>query len=108
VPFSFWPIEKHRDDVKVKSVFCFVIAPEMQRKGVATRLLQRVCKDAPDEGFDYVEAYVNKTHTELDFRGPLEMYKNCGFYVCAEQGDRAVVRKELKTDKGPRTDMAAG
>ena len=29
---SYWPIEEYREDVKVKSVFCFMIAPEMQRK----------------------------------------------------------------------------
>ncbi len=29
--------------LKEKSVFCFVIAPEMKRKGIATLLLERVC-----------------------------------------------------------------
>jgi GNAT superfamily N-acetyltransferase len=50
-------------DRRVKSVFCFTIAPEMQRKGVATQLLERVCKDAADEGFNFVEAYPNKVVT---------------------------------------------
>lgn len=42
------------ENSKVKSVFCFVIAPEMRRKGVAKLLLERVCEDATKEGFDVV------------------------------------------------------
>lgn len=56
----YWPIDEFNADIKVKSIFCFVIAPEMQRKGIATKLLERVVKDAADEGFDFVESYVNK------------------------------------------------
>lgn len=56
---SYWPKEEYRGDVKVKSVFCFVVAPEMQRKGIATQLLKRVCKDAANEGFDFVEEMDN-------------------------------------------------
>lgn len=95
---SYWPIEKYRADVKVKSVFCFVIAPEMQRKGIATQLLERVCKDAADDGFDFVEAYVNKKfiYTDHDFRGPLAMYEKCGFTNYAEREGKVVVRKALK------------
>lgn len=75
-----------------------MIAPEMQRKGVATQLLKRVCADAADDGFDYVEAYINKEFIESDhdFRGPLEMYEKCGFDVFAEQDGKVVVRKALK------------
>lgn len=95
---SFWPIEENREDIRVKSVFCFMVAPEMQRKGVATRLLERVCEDAAADGFDFVEAYVNREfiYADHDFRGPLEMYEKCGFSVCAEREGRAVVRKSLK------------
>lgn len=97
---SYWPIEEYRGDIKVKSVFCFMIAPEMQRKGIATQLLERVCKDAANEGFDFVEAYVKKEFTDHDFRGPLEMYERCGFFKCAERGDKVVMRKALNFDKG--------
>lgn len=34
--------------------------------GVATKLLERVCQDAAADGFDFVEAYVNKEFTETD------------------------------------------
>ncbi|MDR1059736.1 MAG: GNAT family N-acetyltransferase [Clostridiales bacterium] len=79
----------------VKSVFCFVIAPDMQRKGLATRLLQRVCDDAAEDGFDYVEAYPKKEFANIadDFMGPAEMYRKHGFVEVANCGDMAVMRK---------------
>lgn len=95
---SFFPIEGDRENIKIKSIFCFVIAPEMQRKGIATQLVDRVCKDAANDGFDFVEAYVNENFvdTASDFRGPLEMYEKCGFYKFAERDGKAVMRKALK------------
>jgi len=93
-----WPIEEDQADIKVKSIFCFVIAPEMQRKGIATQLVERICKDAAEDGFDFVEAY---TSTELSdvtnqYVGFLAMYEKCGFHKCAEQEDKVVMRKALK------------
>ena len=95
---SYWPIEEYRADIKVKSIFCFVIAPEVQRMGIATKLLERVCQDAANDGFDFVEAYVNKEFTDTihEFRGPLAIYEKCGFIICAEWEGRVVVRKALK------------
>ena len=95
---EFWPIEEYRADVRVKSIFCFVIAPEMQRKGIATKLLERVCLDAKLDGFDFVEAYVNRDFLNVahDFRGPLAMYEKCGFEKSVEKKSRVVVRKALK------------
>ena len=95
---GYWPIAEYSADVRVKSIFCFVIAPEMQRRGIATQFVERVCNDAADEGFDFVEAYVNKdfTDTANELRGPLAMYKKCGFSKSAEQEGRVVVRKALK------------
>ncbi len=86
---------------KVKSIFCFVIAPEMQRKGIATQLLERVCKDAVDEGFDYVEAYPKREFINVarDFMGPIEMYKEHGFVLhkAFESGEiEVVMRKKIK------------
>ena len=88
---------EHNAGVRVKSIFCFVIAPDVQRKGIATQFVERVCKDAVDEGFDFVEAYVNTQLTGAadEFRGPLAMYEKCGFSKSAEQEGRVVVRKSL-------------
>jgi GNAT superfamily N-acetyltransferase len=95
---SYWPIEEYCASIKVKSIFCFVIAPKVQRMGVATKLLERVCYDAAADGFDFVEAYVNKEfiYSTHDFRGPLAMYEQCGFSKYAEREDKVVVRKALK------------
>jgi Acetyltransferase (GNAT) family. len=56
---------------KVKSVFCFMIAPAAQRKGVATRLLERVIIDATNDGFELIETYPKKDFVSLsrDFYG---------------------------------------
>lgn len=85
-------------DAKVKSVYCFTIAPGMKRKGIATKLLERVCRDAADDGFDFVEAYPNKKFIDeiRDFMGPLEMYVRCGFVVHDEMDKVFIVRKPLK------------
>lgn len=78
-------------NTKVKSVFCYVIAPEMKRKGIATLLLERVCKDAVQDGFDFVEAYPYS-----DFGGHFEMYKKCGFYISSDTEKGLIMRKQLK------------
>lgn len=85
-------------EIKVKSIFCFAIAPSMKRKGIATQLLERVCKDAADDGFDYVEAYPNKKFIDIfsDFMGPLEIYKKSGFTIHEELENTYVMRKQLK------------
>jgi len=84
--------------IRVKSIFCFVISPEMKRKGVATRLMERVCKDATQEGFDFVEAYPRKdsSYQSSNFGGYSEMYKKNGFYVSAEANQSLIMRKKLK------------
>jgi len=90
------PTEDTAPDIKIKSVFCFAIAPEMKRKGIATQLLERVCQDAFQDGFDFVEAYPKKEFVnDIDFTGPIEMYKKCGFTVCYEAEQKLVVRKQL-------------
>ena len=90
------PIEEKGAGIKVKSIFCFVIAPQVQRMGVATRLVERVCKDAISDGFDFAEAYPNKKFKDADFMGPLAMYEKCGFVKHAKRGGKVVMRKALK------------
>lgn len=94
----YWPVAEYDPDVKVKSIFCFMIAPQAQRMGVATQLVERVCQDAAAEGFDFVEAYANKEFDAVphDCSGPLAMYEKCGFSICAEREGRVTVRKALK------------
>ena len=82
---------------RAKSVFCFVIAPSMQRQGIATKLLARVCEDAAAEGFTFVEAYPNRTFvsTVKDYAGPVALYERAGFETWLEMDDRLVMRKTL-------------
>ena len=84
--------------IQVKSVFCFVIAPHWQRKGLATQLLERVCQDAFQDGFDIVEAYPYQDSSGLssDFGGYVEMYERSGFQLSLRTEERLVVRKHLK------------
>ena len=88
---SYVPLD---EGARVKSVFCFVIAPEKQRQGIATRLLERVCDDAARDGFDAVEAYPYKT---ANFGGYTVMYQRLGFEVAAETENGLVMRKQLST-----------
>lgn len=84
--------------LKIKSIFCFVIAPEWQRKGIAARLLERVCRDAEAEGFDFVEAYPKRSFSSpaQSFHGPAAMFEKAGFTVFDERnGDGIIMRKPV-------------
>ena len=93
---GYVPIEEANTGIKVKSIFCYTIAPEMKRKGVATQLMERVCKDAAQDGFDFVETYPNKEFSETNNSGPFEMYRKSGFAVYYETEQGLVMRKQLK------------
>ena len=99
---SYWRIGEHEPGVKIKSIFCLAVAPEMRRKGVATRLVQRVCQDAADDGFDFVEAYVSKKFIAGESMGHLAIYERCGFsrYTQGKGKNgrgKFVMRKALKS-----------
>lgn len=84
-------------DERVKSVYCFLVAPDMKRKGIAKQLLQYVCQDAAACGFDYVEAYPRKDAADerMSFMGFPNMYEELGFHIHAETADQFVMRKPL-------------
>ena len=83
---------------KVKSVFCFVIAPDMQHKGIASQLLEHAMQDTAKEDFDCVEAYPNKSFVSVaaDFMGPAKMYNKLGFEIIGETNEKYIMRKALK------------
>lgn len=85
------------ENIKVKSIFCFTITPEFQRKGIATLLLRRICEDALKDGFDFVEVYPYKesSYQSSNFGGHFEMYRKSGFYVSHEATEELVMRKAL-------------
>ena len=92
------PTEESTLGIKVKSIFCFAITPEMKRKGISKQFLERVCQDAAQDGFDFVEAYPNKYFIDEaeDFMGPIELYKKFDFTVYYETEKKLVMRKKLK------------
>ena len=83
---------------KIKSIFCFVIAPQYQRQGIASMLLKRVIEDAITDRFDAIEAYPNKSFISAaaDFMGPIAMYEKHGFSTTAQTEKKYVMRKALK------------
>ena len=85
------------EKVKVKSVFCFTVAPAMRGKHIATSLLQQAIDDARKDGYDYIESYPNKTESDIyyDFVGPIGLYKKFGFEQYGETENRLVFRKKL-------------
>lgn len=95
---DYVPIEDASETIKVKSVFCFVIAPAMQRKGIATLLLNQVCEDARADNFDFIEAYPYKVSNwqSSNFGGYFDMYRKNGFYVSLETESGLVMRKRLE------------
>ena len=83
-------------NVRVKSVFCFAVAKDHRKKGIASQLLKRVCEDAKEQGYKYVEAYPKKVIKEIDaFEGPFEMYQKQGFVIDDDFKDYLVVKKYL-------------
>ena len=91
------PCEECRNEGQVKAVVCFEIAPEYRGKGIATLLLEAVCRDALAEGYAYVEAYPAKDEglQGMAFTGPKGLYVKKGFTVTAREGSTLVMRKQL-------------
>lgn len=93
---SFWNIAPAEPNIRVKSIFCFTVAPTYQHKGVASALLAKVCQDAAADGNTYVEAYGELHGTEaLDFHGSITMYERAGFVRCGVRENKVVLRKAL-------------
>ena len=84
--------------VRIKSVFCFLVTPNFRRKGITKLLLERVCKDALEDGFDFVEAYPHKSFVNeaVDFMGPVDLFRKSDFTMCGETQDKMVMRKRLR------------
>ncbi|MCL2189605.1 MAG: GNAT family N-acetyltransferase [Defluviitaleaceae bacterium] len=89
------PIEKSKAGERVKMIFCFTIAPAYQNKGIATLMLQHICKEATEEGYHFLEGNTHLKFFQDGFRGPLALYEKCGFIIHAEKEGNVVVRKEL-------------
>ena len=82
---------------KIKSIVCFLIAPGMRRKGVASAFLERVLGDAAKEGYNCVEAYPAKEKSDVwdGHQGPMQLYERFKFVVHSELENQIIVRKYL-------------
>ena len=67
-------------------------------KGIATLLLEAVCRDALAEGFAYVEAYPagDEGLQGLAFTGPKRLYEKAGFVFTARKGSTLVMKKKIE------------
>ena len=89
------PLEECGAAEKVKFIFCFAIAPDYRRKGVASRLIEYICNDAKADDYNFVEVFTKREFVNDGFRGVFEMYEKQGFYAHAEQDGKIVMRKAL-------------
>ncbi|MBE5807440.1 MAG: GNAT family N-acetyltransferase [Clostridiales bacterium] len=81
---------------QVRSVVCFEISPDHRGKGIATKLLQRVCTDAKAAGYDYVEAYPSEgAPPSLAFTGPVALFEKMGFTEHSRRDGMIIMRKLL-------------
>jgi len=82
-------------NLKIKSVVCFIVAPEMRGKGIATRLLDYACSDTKKDAFSCIEAYPIKGEGNCfdHFPGPFKLYENKGFNIYKEFEKDMIVRK---------------
>ena len=82
---------------KVCSIVCFVIHPNYRRKGVASQLLEAICRDYSGKNYDYIEAYPRKGESnESNFKGPLGLYERFDFQINKEYDEYYVMKKKLK------------
>jgi len=91
-------VENEDNNLKGKSIFCFVVKPELRRQKIATKLLMKIIEDAKQEGYDYLEAYpyVETLGFASDFGGYVSMYQQFGFEIYANIDGKVVMRKYLK------------
>lgn len=89
--------EKTLPGEKVLSIVCYIVAPDLRRRGIAKALLAHACHYAAENGFDYVEGYpAQGTFTPRDCGGSAAMYREQGFEIIDIPGG-VVARKRVST-----------
>jgi GNAT superfamily N-acetyltransferase len=92
------PTDELATGIRVKSIFCFLVAPEFRGNGITKLLLERVIQDAVDDGFDFIEAYPLKEYINeaKNFMGPVGLFEKYGFTIHGETDDKFIMGKWLK------------
>ncbi len=81
---------------RIKSIMCFVIAPHMRGKGIATTMLGRICDDSLAEGCEFVEAYPYEgEQNTYNCTGHVAMYEKQGFTTLQKVEHLLVMRKHF-------------
>ena len=82
---------------KTISIVCFEIAPAYRGRGIASALIDSVCRDAKAKGYAAVEGYpkLSLQRNDFDYQGPLALYQKAGFTEAARENGQAVMRKVL-------------
>jgi GNAT superfamily N-acetyltransferase len=84
---------------KILTVVCYVVDVNMRGKGVATALLEGVCKYAVENEYDYIEAYPSLNEfSSTHCGGPFSMYAKKGFLLVDSDSQitEKIARKKLK------------
>jgi GNAT superfamily N-acetyltransferase len=82
---------------KEAMILCYVIAPDMRRKGLATMLLGEAVEMMKEKGATTIEAYPMKNPKvmEHNYHGFLEMYLAKGFRIVGEDEHTVKVVMDL-------------
>ncbi len=85
------------ENEKVKSVVCFLVAPDLRKKGIATKLLERACTDAKADGYEFIEGYppFGDCGMYAAHHGTVALFEKCGFAVYKQSGDGCVMRNHF-------------
>jgi len=85
-------------DNEIKSIVCFLIAPNMRGKGIATKILTKICEDSKNEEIKYLEAYPLKNGKNCfeEYPGPVKLYENMGFVKYKELENEIIMRKQIE------------
>jgi len=91
-------LEIDNESEKIKSVVCFLVAPDMRGKKIATKMLERICADAQANGYDLVEGYppAGEWNMYAAHHGTTALFEKCGFEIHKQNGSGCIMRKKLK------------
>ena len=86
--------------LKIKSIVCFLVAPGMRGKRIATKLLEKVCADAKAEGYDFAEGYPPAGDWDMyaAHHGTVKLFEKNGFTTYKHSNNAYVMRKNLKNE----------
>ncbi len=81
---------------EIKVIYCFELAPDYRGKGITHLLLDRIIRDAKEEGYSYIEAYpFLDTDFAWQYHGPIPLYEKHGFEQIAEKSWFRIMQKKL-------------